>query len=315
VSRPTRVIIDTDAGIDDALALALAALSPELNLTAVTTTYGNATLTETTQNARHVLRLAGRHHIPVQPGAARPLRRSFTPPETHGPAGAGFACVPRPEAGQYVPNPLVLAQVLEKATEPVVLVTLGPLTNLANALSTAEEVVRETLSAHVAVLGTSNARGARDRAADFNAWADPEAAHQVVQSGLPTQAIGLDVCRRVLLTSGAVQALANSHEPLVRWLGEALRFAVESHRARFGVDGCYPNDALAIASLVHPDLLDFETRLVRVNLDEGDERGHTTEAATGSPLQMAARIDAKRSRRLLGRVFGTAWLSEQGNRT
>ena len=314
MSRPRRVIIDTDAGIDDALALALAALSPELNLTAVTTSYGNATLTETTRNARHVLHLARRNHVAVHPGAARPLRRSFTPPETHGPTGAGFAHVPRPEAGQCVPNPLVLAQVLENATAPVVLVTLGPLTNLANALSAAEDVVRKKVCAHIAVLGTSTARGARDRVADFNAWVDPEAAHQVVQSGLPTRAIGLDVSRRVLLTSSAVQRLANSDEPLVQWLADALRFSVESHRTRFGVDGCYPNDALAIASLVRSDLVDFETRSIRVMLDEGDERGQTTETATGSPLQMATRIDAQRSRRLLGRVFGTAWLSEQGNR-
>ena len=304
MSRPTRVIIDTDAGIDDALALALAAFSPELELTAVTTSYGNATLTQTTRNARHVLQLAQRSDVRVHPGAARPLRRPFTPPTTHGPAGSGFAHVP-PEPSQCRPNPHVLAQVLDHATAPVVLVTLGPLTNLANALSTSEEVVRRKLSSHVAVLGASTA------GADFNAWVDPEAAHRVVQSGLPTRAIGLDVSRLVLLEAGTVEGLAASHLPLVQWLAQALRFSVESHRSRFGVDGCYPHDALAIASLLRSDLVDFEPKSIRVELDEGDERGHTTETETGSPIHMATRIDVERSHRLLGRVLGTAWLSKQ----
>src|SRR6185436_2370457 len=130
-----RLVIDTDPGIDDVVTLALAARSPELDLIAVTTTYGNATLEATTRNARAILELAGRPDVPVHAGADRPLSRKLvTAPETHGETGVGYAAVPPLSEVRRAGGEEALTSVLRAIDHPITLVTLGPLTNLARAL-------------------------------------------------------------------------------------------------------------------------------------------------------------------------------------
>jgi len=124
LSLPQRVIIDTDPGIDDVVALALAARSPEIQLVAVTTSYGNAPLRLTTRNARLALRLAGRPDIPVLPGADRPLARPLaTAPEIHGPSGVGNAPVDAAAPAPPAPQRHALLVALAAVPAPVTLVT------------------------------------------------------------------------------------------------------------------------------------------------------------------------------------------------
>ncbi|HLB36977.1 MAG TPA: nucleoside hydrolase [Gemmatimonadales bacterium] len=300
--RPPAIVIDTDPGIDDAVTLALAARSPELEVVAVIATYGNAALAETTRNARAALARAGRPDIRVHAGGARPLSR---PPVTgaamHGPSGIGHAAVT--PAPAVTPDPSALFRVLSAATAPVTLLTLGPLTDLAHALEEDAAMVARAVGRHIAMLGAFAERGAPDRLADFNAWADPDAAHRVLHAGLRTQLVPLDVARRMTTHARDVARLAASPDGLTQWLAAALRFSVEAHRAVRGVDGCALNDVLTLGEVLAPGLLGFEERQITVDLDEGERRGHTREAADGVLMPVATSADVARMRSLLGRVF------------
>ncbi len=303
---PTPLIIDTDPGIDDVVALGLAVRSPELRVQAVTTSYGNATLAATTRNAREVLRLAGRPDIPVCPGADRPLVRPLvTAPETHGRTGVGHAPVPPETAAQ--PNPAALAEELARAPGSVILVTMGPLTNLAHALDRDAELVRRRVVRHIGMFGNIRERGNTNRWADFNAWSDPEATRRVLHAALPSVMVGLDVTRRMTFSTTEVERFAAARDPLVRWLGMALRFYVEFHRAQERLDGCVVNDVLTVGELLAPGLLTVETMTLDVDLDDDEHRGHTRERDGGARTAVAMMVDVRRMRRLLGRIFGTEW--------
>lgn len=299
---PVKLIIDCDPGIDDVVALALAARSPELDPVAVTTSYGNATLAATTRNARDVLGLAGRREIAVLSGSDRPLTRPLvTAPETHGPTGVGYAPVP---AEQPVsPNPVVLLDLLADLDEPVVLVTLGPLTNLAHAVARDEALVRRAVARHIGMFGNLHERGNTNRWADFNAWCDPEATHRVLRAQLSTEMVGLDVTRRMTIDAAEVERYRASGEGLVRWLGEALRFYVEFHRAQERLDGCVVNDVLPVGELISPGLLRFEGHDLEVDLDDGEHRGHTRIAHGGVLTRVAMDVDIPVMHAWLGRVF------------
>lgn len=317
---PIRLVIDSDPGIDDVVTLALAARSPELDIVAITATYGNATLETTTRNAHELLRLVGRKQIPVHPGADRPLLRDLvTAPETHGETGVGYAAVKHaagrggaPPASTRRDNP-ALVEALSRTTGPVTLVTLGPLTNLAQALEHDEALVRKRVQRHLGMFGSIHAVGNTNRFADFNAWCDPEALDRVLQARLPTEMIGLDVTRRMVLGAGEVERCAVSVDPLVSWLGLALRFYVQFHRQAERLDGCVVNDVLTIGELLSPGLLTFEEMRIRVDLDAGDHRGHTRIARDGVPVRVATQVDARRMRELLQRVFGELIAAELPN--
>lgn len=297
-----RVIIDTDPGIDDVVTLALAARSPELELVAVTTTYGNSTLENCTRNARCVLELAGRPDLTVIPGSDRPLVRPLvTAPETHGASGVGYAPVPAPEP--VTAQPEVLAELLSQQSHPVVLVTLGPLTNLAWAIRRDPALVRSRVSRHIGMFGNLRERGNTNRWADFNAWADPEAARTVLEAGLATTMVGLDATRRFTLSRAEVERWTRSQDPLVNWIAAALRFYVEFHRRQERLDGCVVNDVLTVGELLAPGLLHTERFLLEVDLDDGEHRGHTRERPGGSPVDVALGVDVARMRALLRRVF------------
>jgi inosine-uridine nucleoside N-ribohydrolase len=307
-SRPVPVIIDTDAGIDDAVALALAARSPELEMVAVTTTYGNAPLEATTRNTRELLRLVGRERVPIYPGAAKPLTRPLvTAPETHGMSGVGFAPVSSPSSADGTSNPRSLAEVLYTVSKPVTLITLGPLTNLALALQRDPEVVTNKVERHLGMFGNIAERGNTNRWADFNAWSDPEAVQLVLEAGLGTEMVGLDVTRRMALRSAEVDRLAAADEALIRWLERALAFYVQFHRSQERFDGCVVNDVLPVGEVLNPGLLEWREISLRVSLDDGEHRGHTREHSEGTPTRVAVGVDIPQMRSLLRRVFGD-WL-------
>jgi pyrimidine-specific ribonucleoside hydrolase len=304
------VVIDTDAGIDDLVSLALAARSPTLDIEAVTTTYGNTTLEAATRNARKVLTLAGRSDVPVYPGSDRPLTRSSaTAPEMHGPTGAGYAPVPPPHPSDGVPNPNVLRDVLDALERPTTLVTLGPLTNLARALTGDSTLTDVRIERHIGMFGTLLERGSVHRWADFNAWCDPEATDRVLRADLETFMVGLDVTRRMTLSSHGVDSLVGSSDPLVGWLGQALRYYVESHLKQRSLNGCVVNDVLPVGELLCPGVLTFTDRRLEVGFEAEGDRGRTRESPRGYPTCVATTVDAQQVRRLLARVLGNDWLT------
>jgi purine nucleosidase len=304
------VVIDTDAGIDDLVTLALAVRSPLLEVVAVTTTYGNTTLEAATRNARQVLALAGRSDVPVFPGSDKPLTRPLlTAPETHGPTGAGYAPVGPPQPSDGIVNTNVLRDILAAMHRPTTLVTLGPLTNLAWTLHEDGAFAETQIERHLGMFGTLRERGNVDRWADFNAWCDPEATDRVLRAGLDTFMVGLDVTRQLLLSAPGIDLLARSSDPLVGWLAQALRYYVESHRRQRSLNGCVLNDVLPVGELLSPGMLTFTKCRLKVGFEAEGDRGRTTEHPRGYPTWVATTVDTQRMRTLLRRVFGNDWLA------
>lgn len=305
------VVIDTDPGIDDALALILAARWSRADLRAVSVTYGNTTLDLAARNARIVLARAPAETL-VLPGWDRPLTRPLvTAKETHGADGLGDHSAPPPDPVH--PSGSALRDALRAAREPVVLVTLGPLTNLALALRLDPDFVRARVVRHVAMGGNIAAAGNSGPHSEFNVWCDPEAAREVFTAGLGTLMVGLDVTRRLVIPAAAVAKLATHPDDDARWFGRLLGFYVRFHQAVEGLHGAVINDPLAVALALEPSWGRAEPTPVGVDLSEGPERGRTTigDLDAGDPRIMVYRdFDARRVRELLLEHLFGRWLTD-----
>ena len=315
---PIPVIIDTDPGIDDCLALLLALNSPELDVRGISVSYGNTTIENAFRNAVEILRKVKRPPPPAPPppppvrvppgiGARRPLKRQLqVADDTHGPSGLGYAELP--PAGVILDYVRPLERMLQAQPQPVTLVTLGPVTSLALVLRANPGLVREKVSRHVAMIGTIEATGTQTRYSEFNAWCDPEALATVLAAEIPTEMIGLDVTRKIVIKGNEVERLAQSST----WLYDALRFYVEFHRKQEGLDGAVINDVLAIAYLLQPEILTFSDLRLSVNLEDGPSRGRTKLDAKGSFTRVAMEVQAPPVRRLLfERVLPAGALAEE----
>lgn len=304
---PQPVVIDSDPGIDDSLALLLALASPELDVRGISVSYGNTVVENAMRNAVEIVRRAGRR-LPLAVGARRPLKRALAVAlETHGGSGVGDA--PVPPAGVVFDFVKPLERLLAEQPEPVTLVTLGPVTSLALALRRAPDTVREKVGRHVAMIGNLEARGNTTPYSEFNAWCDPEALAQVLSAELPTDLVPLDVTREVVLRGSEVGALAQVQQPEARWLAGALSFYHRFHQQYEGLDGCVVNDVLVIAGLVDPSVLTFQGSRLTVSLEDGDERGRTVVDPEGWRVRVATTVNAEAVRRMLfERVL--PWLAE-----
>jgi inosine-uridine nucleoside N-ribohydrolase len=277
------LVIDTDPGIDDVLALILAARWPACDLRVVAASYGNTTLDRAARNARLALARGGRPDVMVLPGADRPLLRPLvTAKETHGPEGLGDHAAEAPPLTH--PSPGALRDALRAAREPVTLVTLGPLTNLAHALRLDPELVRARVRKHVMMGGSIAARGTASPAAEFNVWCDPEAAAEVFAAGLGTEMVGMDVTRRLVIPAAAVAKLAGHADPDAAWLGHLIGFYVRFHREYEQLAGAVINDPLAVALALEPGWGTAESVPVCVDRSAGEGRGRTAPGAAGDPV-------------------------------
>jgi inosine-uridine nucleoside N-ribohydrolase len=289
------IIIDTDPGIDDCLAILLALNSPELDVRGISVSYGNAVVENAYRNAVEIVRKVKQPvRVPLGIGARRPLKRPLqVADDTHGPSGLGYADVP--PAGVILDYVRPLERMLEAQPEPITLVTLGPVTSLALVLRANPGLVRDKVSRHVAMIGNIEAAGNTTRFSEFNAWCDPEALATVLAAEMPTEMIGLDVTRKVVIRSSEVNRLAE-HSP---WLHDALRFYVEFHKKQEGLDGAIINDVLAIAYLIQPDVLTFSDLRLAVSLDDGQSRGRTKLDPKGWFTRVAMEVYPAPVRRLL----------------
>ena len=275
------LVIDTDPGIDDSLALILAVRARAARLLAISASYGNATLDTTTRNARLVLRRAGAT-APVFPGADRPLVRPLiTAKETHGGDGLGDHRLPPAES--VTPTSTAILDALRAAGGPVTLVTLGPLTNLALALRNDPAFLRSRVTRHVAMGGNIAAAGNSGGLAEFNVWCDPEAAAEVFAARLGTELVGLDVTRRLVVPAAAVHKLASHADAEARWLGSLLGFYVRFHQEYEGLPGAIINDPLAVALALEPAWGSADTVPLTVSLAEQTGRGETLVGTAGDP--------------------------------
>jgi len=270
----TDIILDCDPGHDDAIALLLALGSPELNLLGVTTVSGNQTLEKTTANAIRVLDYVGRDGVPVAAGADRPLVRDrHVAAEVHGETGLDGPDLP-PPARQPEPAHAIdwIATTLRGHPTPVTLVPTGPLTNIALLLAHYPELAGRV--ERIVLMGGAIGEGNVTPAAEFNIWADPEAAHRVFTSGIDLTMVGLDVTHRALLGAPDVARLRSSGKAGTL-VADLFEFYVQFHRRRYGWEGAPVHDAVAMAHVIDNGLL--TTEHVGVVVDTGPElsRGRT----------------------------------------
>jgi inosine-uridine nucleoside N-ribohydrolase len=299
----TPVLLDCDPGHDDAVALLLALASPELELVGVTTVSGNQTLEKTTANALRVLELAGRAEVPVAAGADRPLvRPREVAAEVHGETGLDGPELP-PAAGAPVDGHAVafLAGQIRARAGAVTLVATGPLTNVALLLALEPDARPQ----RIVVMGGAVGEGNRTPAAEFNVWADPEAARRVFESGIETTMVGLDVTHRAVLPPASVEELRAAGR-VGRVVAELLDFFGRFHEERYPELGGAPlHDPVAVAHVIDPGLLDVRPARIEVDCGWEQSRGRTNvdwrrRAGGGEPnARVALGIDPARFARLL----------------
>jgi inosine-uridine nucleoside N-ribohydrolase len=279
----TTVALDLDlamgapgSDIDDGFALALALADPEIDVALVTTVNGNTDVATATTLTLELLRQLDAEHLPVHRGAARAL---LHPAERFGMVPLGIpARSPRPGHAVQAMTDLVRARPGE-----VTLVALGPLTNVALAM-TLDPDFAGALGGLVIMGGVfAGSTGARGMPGEFNVWSDPEAARIVLQSGVVARWVGLDVTRQVRLTRAEAQAMAEDPHPFTAFAGLYSRSWIDHLAATSepGTDSCALHDALAVAAVTRPDLLDFVDVHLEVQLD-GVTRG----------VMVADRLDA-----------------------
>ena len=265
----TPIILDCDPGHDDAIAILLALGSPELELVGVTTVSGNQTLDKTTANALRVLELVGRGDVPVAAGADRPLvRERFVAAYVHGESGLDGPELP-PAQGSPVDEHAVrfLADQIRVRNGAVTLVPTGPLTNVALLLALEPDARPE----RIVLMGGSIGEGNRTPAAEFNIWADPEAAKRVFASGIDVTMIGLDVTHQALVRPEHTERLRAAGR-VGTFVAELVDFYSRFHQQMYPeLPGSPMHDPVAVAHVARPGLV--EVAAAHIDVDCGWEQG------------------------------------------
>jgi purine nucleosidase len=262
------VILDVDTGIDDALAIAYALRSPELDVIGITTTYGNVDLSATTRNTLQMLELCGRTGIPVYAGAARSLMNPYVKEASivHGENGFGGVELPLPKKTPQPEHAVdFLIRMAHERPGEITLIPVGPLTNLAMAL--AQDPTIAKLFAQVVIMGGAvTAPGNVTPAAEANIWSDPEAARVVFNSGANLCLVGLDVTMKTLLTPAMLERMGASSDRACQILAQATRHYMRAYQGFYpGLPGCAMHDPLAVAVAADPSLVG--TRRLHVDVE------------------------------------------------
>ena len=261
-----RIIIDTDPGVDDSMAILLAFNSPELKIEGLTTIFGNTGTTITTQNALRLVELAGHPEVPVARGAEKPLLRPFTGEgwRVHGRNGLGEVDFPAPK-GQ--PDPRRAAQFIVDTVMAnpgeITLVPVGPLTNIALAAMLEPRIVG-LVKEVVLMGGAAGVPGNVSSVAEANVHNDPEAASIVFHAGWPVTMVGLDVTQKTIMSPAYLDALKQDGGERTSFIRAIVQHYLQFHLDQ-GVPGIYVNDSSAIAYLIDPTL--FTTRHLFVDVE------------------------------------------------
>lgn len=271
------LIIDCDPGVDDATGLLTAFASPALDLLAVTTVGGNVSAERTARNARILRQIAGREDVPVFVGAERPLRREPAGAgEFHGAEGLGDLEPFEPDTpvADGTAADAIVRLVMARPAGSVALAVMGPMTNLALAMR-----AEPRLAAHlgpVVVMGGARSEGGNITAsAEFNIWADPDAADEAFASGCRMIVMGLDVTHQVRATEDRIAAIEAVDTASARASAAMLRFSQRTERKIVGWDAGPLHDPCTVAWLLKPDLFELAPCRVKVETESELTRGHT----------------------------------------
>ncbi|NOH04733.1 MAG: nucleoside hydrolase [Chloroflexi bacterium] len=272
----THIILDTDPGIDDALAILLALASPEIVLDGVIAVHGNVSLEQTTRNALSVLELAKASRVPVFKGCDVPLvKESLLSPETHGASGLGYAQLPEPATKPQVRHgsDYLIEQIMSRPGE-VTLVALGPLTNVALAIRKEPRIVQNVREVFI-MGGAIQHPGNTTALAEFNTFVDPHAAHVVFHSGMPITLTPLDVTYQCIFTPDDLNRLLKIDTPVTKFIADAARFYMKFHDEYQSIEGCVINDPMTLALTFMPEICDYQNLVVDVDISTGAGLGNT----------------------------------------
>lgn len=266
-NTPRRILIDTDPGVDDSMAILFAFNSPEVKVEALTTIFGNGGTETTTANALRLVEMAGHPEVPVARGAEAPLLRPFIGEgwRVHGRNGLGGVELPLPKGqpDRRRAAQLIVDTVMANPGE-ITLVPLGPLTNIALAVSLEPRIAQEVREV-VLMGGAANAQGNASGVAEANIRNDPEAAHIVFEAPWPVTMVGLDVTRKVIMTPDYIDALEASGKPYTSFIAQITKHYTAFYREYVGLDGFHVHDSSAVAYVIDPTL--FETVLAPVTVE------------------------------------------------
>jgi purine nucleosidase len=271
---PRRVIIDTDPGTDDAMAILLALNSPEIRVEAITIVAGNVTAAVGLENGLGIASLAGRCDVPVAKGAQGPLHgKLITEPFWNGPNGLGGAELPasRCKADPHF-GPDLIIELVHKYPHEITLIPVGPETNIALAVLKDPSIV--PLVKGVALMGGSISGGNVNGAAEFNVFCDPEAADVVFNAGWPVTMVGLDVTEITLMKNADVAKLEQNAGPQAKFAAAVARFQIGLYQGT-GFGGGAIHDALAVGAAIDPSFLKTKAMHVDVETAGRYARGET----------------------------------------
>ena len=324
---PRSFLIDTDTASDDAVALIMALRTPGVEVRAITVTAGNVPVEQATRNALYTAELCG-SNVPVYAGARRPMVREYMHAEWfHGNDGLGDHDYPAPRRAAEKTHAVDAIVETVNANPGIVLVTLGPLTNVAMALERAPEIASK-VGRCVLMGGAPCCEGNVTPAAEYNVWADPEAAKIVMRSGMPVELVGWHLCRGdAALRPSDIDRVLALNTPLARFAIECNSRAMEAYRIQTGEDGISLPDPVAMSIALDPgictsasehyvdvetvsDLTRGMTVVDRLNV-AGDERNRATWSQVLSRVpktRVCWEIDIPGWKRLLDRA-----LSESAN--
>ena len=286
-----KLIIDTDPGVDDAVAILMASAVPEIKILGLTTVGGNVPLARTTRNALALLQAAGRSDIPVAKGASRPLRGRFKyAPQFHGPGGLSHR-LPDPSVGPVTKGAVEFLYDQLTADEPgeVAVVALGPLTNIAQLLWERPFALEQAKNI-IVMGGAVNAPGNVTPKAEFNIYSDPVAAEVVLASGLPITLVDLAACRQVGISREQAMGLRSDH-PMGRLTLNMLQgwFRKEPSRQRFEF-----YDPLAMAIALEPAIATVTKVDLDVGLEENESWGETSESGGPGEITLPLEVNSTR---------------------
>jgi inosine-uridine nucleoside N-ribohydrolase len=287
---PRRVIIDTDPGTDDALAILLALNSPEIRVEALTIVAGNVTASVGLENGLKIASLAGRCDLPVAKGAQGPLHgKLITEPFWNGPNGLGGAELPvsRCKADQRF-GPDLIIELVHKYPHEITLIPIGPETNIALAVLKDPSIV--PLVRGVVLMGGSISGGNVNGAAEFNVFCDPEAADVVFNAGWPVTMVGLDVTEITLMKNEDVARLEQNAGPEAKFAAAVARFQIGLYQGT-GFGGGAIHDALAVGAAIDASFL--KTKMMHVDVETAGRyaRGETIGNRHGTVDKVVAHGD------------------------
>jgi inosine-uridine nucleoside N-ribohydrolase len=294
-----KLILDTDPGIDDALAFILLKAMPEISLQAITTTHGNTTVQKCTENALKLVELLDMEDIPVAEGAHEPLVKTLSvAEETHGDTGLGHAVLPAPKIKPVASNAAnLIIDIVNANPGEITILCIGPVTNLALALLK-EPSLRKKIKNVVSMAGTIHYPGNATPSSEYNVFCDPEAFDILLRSGIDLTIVPLDVTYKCLFTKAHIERLKGAREDIRTFIDRATAFYMDFHLEYQGIEGCAINDPLAAAILLKPELVTMRDYYVDIEL-HGDFTTAKLSAdhfvALGNPpnAQVAMEVDVE----------------------